>query len=76
LSGFLQEYFAGELPDHVSSEFAVHLHACGICTVFVEQYRRTIEVGRIVRIEDDLGDVPEELVSAIVAALRATPDAP
>lgn len=70
LSDFLQEHLAGDLPEHVSVEFAVHLDACGNCAVFVEQYRRTIIAGRAMLIEDETAEVPEELVVAIVTALR------
>lgn len=72
LSEFLQDFFAGELPGHVADEFANHLDACDNCTVFIEQYRRTISAGRALLLEDETAEVPEELVSAIVAALRAT----
>ena len=72
LSGFLQDFFAGELPQPVASEFAGHLDGCDNCTVFVEQYRLTIAAGRTVLIEDERCEVPEDLINAIVASLRAT----
>jgi anti-sigma factor RsiW len=72
LSSFLQDYFAGELPQPVASEFAGHLDGCDNCTVFLEQYRRTIAAGRAVLAEDDRCEVPEDLINAIVASLRAT----
>jgi anti-sigma factor RsiW len=75
LSEFLQDYFADELPGHVASEFASHLGACDNCTVFIEQYRRTISAGRALLVEDEMAEVPEELVNAIVAALRASDSA-
>lgn len=72
LSGFLQDFLAGELPPPVASEFAGHLDGCDNCTVFVEQYRLTIAAGRTVLIEDERCEVPEDLINAIVASLRAT----
>ena len=72
LSQFLQDYFAGELSQPVASEFAGHLDGCDNCTVFVEQYRLTIAAGRTVLIEDERCEVPEDLINAIVASLRAT----
>ena len=72
LSEFLQDYLAGELPQPVASEFAGHLDGCDNCTVFVEQYRLTIEAGRTLLIEDERCEVPEDLITAIVASLKAT----
>ena len=72
LSEFLQDYLAGELPQPVASEFAGHLDGCDNCTVFVEQYRMTIAAGRTLLIEDERCEVPEDLITAIVASLKAT----
>jgi anti-sigma factor RsiW len=72
VSEFLQDYFAGELPQPVAGEFAGHLDGCDNCTVFLEQYRRTIVAGRAVLSEDERCEVPEDLINAIVASLRAT----
>jgi len=72
LSEFLQDYFAGELPQPVATEFAGHLDGCDNCTVFLEQYRRTIAAGRAVLVEDERCEVPEDLINAIVSSLRAT----
>ena len=70
LSEFLQEYFAGELPSGVADEFASHLSSCDNCEVFLEQYRQTILLGRAVIVEGETGEVPEELVRAIIAAVE------
>lgn len=75
LSEFLQDYFAGELPDHVSAEFSGHLGACDNCTVFLAQYRLTIEAGTAVA-EGECPDCPDELIDAVLAALKAAEDAP
>ena len=72
LSEFLQDYLAGDLPQPVASEFAGHLDGCDNCTVFVEQYRLTIAAGRTLLIEDERCEVPEDLINAIVASLKAT----
>jgi anti-sigma factor RsiW len=71
LSSFLQDYFAGELPTEVTTEFASHLGGCTNCTVFLEQYRQTIMAGRSCAAEEELSEAPEELVRAILAAMRA-----
>ena len=69
LSHFLSEYFAGDLPDTVSSEFEVHVNKCGNCRTYIVQYRETIALGRSVGAETC--EVPEELVQAIIASLKA-----
>jgi len=72
LSEFLHDYLAGELPDHVASDFAGHLANCDNCEVFLEQYRQTILLGRASVIEGDTAEVPEELVEAILATIRTS----
>ena len=71
MSEFLQDYFAGDIPEAVASEFSVHISGCGNCTVYMEQYRQIIAGERALRAEDSACECPEELVQAIVAALRA-----
>ncbi|HXT69349.1 MAG TPA: zf-HC2 domain-containing protein [Vicinamibacterales bacterium] len=71
MSQFLDEYFAGELPEAVATEFNGHITRCDDCTVYIEQYRRVITTGRAVRNEDEMCECPEELIQAIMAALRA-----
>ena len=71
LSEFLQDYLSGQLPSGVADEFAGHLSACDNCEVFLEQYRQTILLGRAVIVEGDTGEIPEELVRAIIAAVEA-----
>ena len=71
LSDFLQDYFAGDLAVEVKTEFVSHLGNCGNCTVFLEQYRQTIVAGRVVAAEEELREAPEELVRAILAAMKA-----
>ena len=70
LSDFLREYFAGELPAGVSTEFEMHIEHCGNCDVFLAQYRQTIALGKSVGQYEAL-DVPEELIAAIVQSIRA-----
>ena len=70
LSDFLREYFAGELPAEVASDFEAHIAHCGNCDVFLVQYRQTIALGKLVSHERAM-DVPEELVDAIVRSIRA-----
>ena len=72
LSEFLHDYLNGELPEHVAHEFAGHLERCDNCGVFIEQYRQTILLGRAAIVEGDSAEVPEELVQAILATVRAS----
>lgn len=74
LSEFLQDYFAGELPEHVSAEFSSHLGGCDNCTVFLTQYRLTIEAGATVA-DGECADCPDELIDAVLAAIRSAEDA-
>lgn len=69
LAGFLLEYASGELPSHVAAEFQTHLTDCPNCVVFLEQYQGVIALGRSACDDPDLASVPDELVTAIVAAL-------
>ena len=69
LTGFLMEYFAGELPPHVAGEFESHLTGCGTCHTFLAQYRQTIALGHHAAVNDK-PEVPEAVIQAIMAALK------
>ena len=69
LTGFLLEYFSGEMPAAVSTEFETHLGRCSDCHAFLEQYRQTIALGRATAI-DEHPNVPEGLIAAIVASIK------
>ena len=69
LTSFLMEYFAGELPPQVSGEFESHLSGCGNCHTFLAQYKETIALGHGAA-HDVRPQVPEELIQAIMAALK------
>lgn len=68
VSEFLRELVAGELPTEVQAEFDAHMAACHNCVEFLTQYRQTITVSQSVF--QLPADVPEELVDAILKALR------
>jgi anti-sigma factor RsiW len=67
---FLREFVAGELPAEIRQEFDIHVAKCHDCVVFLDQYRATIEASRAAFEAPE--DVPEELVDAIMKALRGT----
>jgi anti-sigma factor RsiW len=68
---FLSEYFSGELAAAECAEFDAHLAECPTCVVYLDSYRKTIQLIRMARDhpEERVPDeVPEELVKAILAA--------
>ena len=75
---FLMDYVARELAPEVCGEFELHLSRCSNCRVFLIQYRETILAGRRACAEDAADartELPDEMVQAIMAALRkATPE--
>jgi predicted anti-sigma-YlaC factor YlaD len=74
LTDFLCDYLTGELPDHVSGTFEGHLRQCGDCREFLAQYRCTAAAGgRAFADPAARPALPEDLVSAILAAVRAMP---
>lgn len=72
---FLMSYLERDLPDEVRREFERHLADCPPCHVYLDTYRRTVELGRTVCREGDAPvpeEVPDELVEAILAARRTS----
>jgi anti-sigma factor RsiW len=69
MSEFLDRYVAGELEPEVLTEFEHHIQKCGDCTVFVKQYRATIRLGAAAFEQSTSAEMPEELVSAILASI-------
>lgn len=70
ISEFLRELVAGELPAEVQMEFDAHMAACHSCVEFLAQYRQTIAISQSAfRLP---ADVPDELVQAIMKAVRQT----
>ncbi len=72
LEGFLVDYLDGTLPRLQRRRFALHLLLCRDCRSYLERYRRAIALGQAVFKDPDAvpGDVPEDLVRAILAARR------
>jgi anti-sigma factor RsiW len=68
LTEFLREFVAGELPAEIQQEFDTHVSKCPDCVVFIDQYRATIAASRTALTLPD--DVPEELIDAIVKAIK------
>lgn len=69
---FLADYLDGALAADVVSRFETHLHACDSCTAYIASYRETIRMARVATKSPMLeaGEVPEELIRAILASAR------
>ena len=69
----LNEFLSEDLSEERRRLFDHHLGVCPSCVAYLESYRRTIELGKEAFADLDAqvpGDVPEELVQAILAARR------
>jgi anti-sigma factor RsiW len=73
IAEFLADYLDRELPAERQSEFERHLSHCGCCEHYLESYRDTIrlcrESLRAGEPAEPLPPAPEQLVSAVMAAL-------
>jgi anti-sigma factor RsiW len=70
---FLWAYLSGEVTEAQRAEFEFHLSGCPSCVAYMNTYRQTIEMGRAAFEDTDdplPGDVPEELVQAILSARK------
>ena len=73
LLDFLMSYLDDELPTGQRAEFDRHLGVCPACVAYLDSYRRTIALaGRLAAHESAVAaEVPEPLISAILAARRS-----
>lgn len=77
LIDFLDDYVADALPDPQRALFDDHLGRCAACVRYLHGYEGTLRAVAIAHAADSAppADVPAELVSAILAARRAPPNA-
>jgi anti-sigma factor RsiW len=70
---FIADYLSGELSVETRAQFERHLNACSNCVAYLSNYRDTIALGRAFADDDGAvpGDVPDDLVKAILASRRA-----
>ena len=71
---FVHDYQEGSLSPRERRVFDFHMELCPMCRVHFASYLKTIELGRRICTSDDEWaptELPEELVSAILAARRA-----
>lgn len=74
---FLMDYHEGTLADGARRRFERHLGMCSLCRASYRSYERSIQIGkRLFATETDPlpGDVPAELVNAVVHAMRGRSD--
>ena len=67
---FISDYLSAELAPEVRLEFEHHLGLCRNCRRYLAGYRETVRFSRHAFDDDDApvpGDVPEELVRAILS---------
>jgi anti-sigma factor RsiW len=69
---FVMAYLDGELAADERGRFDAHLAVCPNCVRYLDQYRDTVTALQLeARGDDELpGDVPDDLVRAIVAARK------
>jgi predicted anti-sigma-YlaC factor YlaD len=71
---FLMDYVEGALPEPQKVLFEEHVAICRSCVAYLSNYRDTVELSKAALCdpaEPVPGDVPEELVAAILSARRA-----
>jgi anti-sigma factor RsiW len=69
---FLWAYVASELPEDKLTEFERHLAVCPSCRAYLSTYRKTLELELGAFQEDGEAEeeLPEELINAVMGALR------
>ncbi len=68
---FIVDYLTGDLAPEETTAFERHVSRCPNCPEYLAQYKATIEAGRAAFRDPDAavpGDVPEDMVRAILAA--------
>jgi anti-sigma factor RsiW len=74
LIDFIMAYRDGELPHMVRAAFERHLSLCRECREYLAQYEKTLELLHLCKDDPDFDPaaaVPEELLSAVIAARLA-----
>jgi anti-sigma factor RsiW len=70
---FVMDYLSCELTDDTRAEFERHLDRCPNCVRYLETYKITVALGHVAfdSLESEVpGEVPEELIQAILSAQR------
>ena len=76
INRFLADFIDGSLSTARKADFRLHLALCRACRRYVASYRRTVrlarEAGDAVPGVESVGDVPAELVEAILQLTRGS----
>ena len=73
---FMADYLSGELVPETTAQFERHMTVCPNCVAYLSNYRQTVSLGRQAFDDDDAdvrGEVPDDLVNAILASRRLRP---
>lgn len=73
VESFLLAYIEDELPPSQMKVINRHLMVCPDCRSYIADYRRTLEVLNVSKLERDdaLAEVPKDLIQAILEASKA-----
>jgi anti-sigma factor RsiW len=67
LIDFIVDYVDGALDETSRHDFERHLQVCASCRNYLDTYRATMSLTRIVVTDEPVEDAPEELVQAILS---------
>lgn len=70
LIDFIVDYVDGALDEMSQHDFERHLQVCASCRNYLDTYRQTMSLTRIVVTDEPVDDAPEELVQAILTRRR------
>lgn len=68
---FIIDYLEGTLPERQRKRFEFHMKICRECKEYLAAYKASMEAARQGMTDSelaDLGDVPEDLISAVIAS--------
>jgi anti-sigma factor RsiW len=72
ITEILSDFVSGELATETATVLETHVARCPNCQVFLVQFRHTVELARVTGVEiEDPGDVPAELVEAVLTVIKA-----
>jgi anti-sigma factor RsiW len=71
-AGFVIGYLEDELQDEQRRRFDAHLAECSDCERYLRAYRATVRA--VAACAEDLADLPDDLLKAILAARAIAPD--
>jgi anti-sigma factor RsiW len=67
---FLLDYLDGNLSSAQRAVFEEHLAVCTACVAYLHNYQQAVKLGKATAAQDNGGDIPEDLVQAILLARK------